>query len=222
MIELIDKLTYFRNFRMVTSSADDAGPNLSHATPRRRNEMQKIISGVIINLTQWRNVFLPSMIYYLPSPLHQPPAAAIIKSPPRCFTTKDGLGELNMTVPYKDAATRIESLESLRDRLRDFAKERDWDQYHTPKNLSMALIAEAAELIEHFQWVEGDRSHLLEDKTRLAVEEELADILIYLVRISDKLGIDLYAAVERKLEINERKYPADKVRGSVKKYTEYE
>ena len=127
-----------------------------------------------------------------------------------------------MTVLNGSAAARIESLESLRDRLRDFAKERDWDQYHTPKNLSMALIAEAAELIEHFQWVEGNQSHLLEDKTRQAVEEELADILIYLVRISDKLGIDLYTAVERKLEINERKYPADKVRGSAKKYTEYE
>ncbi|NTW81494.1 MAG: nucleotide pyrophosphohydrolase, partial [Geobacteraceae bacterium] len=83
----------------------------------------------------------------------------------------------------------IESLESLRDHLRVFAKDRDWDQYHTPKNLSMALIAEAAELVEHFQWVEGDQSHLLEDKTRSSVEEELADILIYLVRISDKLGI---------------------------------
>lgn len=116
----------------------------------------------------------------------------------------------------------INSLESLRDRLRDFAKDRDWDQYHTPKNLSMALIAEAAELIEHFQWVNGDQSHILENKARLSVEEELADILIYLVRISDKLGIDLYRAVERKLLINEKKYPADKVRGSAKKYTEYE
>jgi NTP pyrophosphatase (non-canonical NTP hydrolase) len=116
---------------------------------------------------------------------------------------------------------RIESLESLRDRLREFASERDWDQFHTPKNLSMALIAEAAELIEHFQWVEGNQSHLLEDKTRQSVEEELADILIYLVRISDKLGIDLYKAVDRKILINERNYPSDKVRGSSKKYTEY-
>ncbi len=116
----------------------------------------------------------------------------------------------------------INSLESLRDRLREFAKERDWDQYHTPKNLSMALIAEAAELIEHFQWVAGDQSHVLEEKTRTSVEEELADILIYLVRISDKLEIDLYDAVERKIAINEKKYPAEKVRGSAKKYTEYE
>jgi NTP pyrophosphatase (non-canonical NTP hydrolase) len=116
---------------------------------------------------------------------------------------------------------KIESLESLRDRLRDFVSERDWDQFHTPKNLSMALIAEAAELVEHFQWVDGDTSHLLEDKTRHSVEEELADILIYLVRISDKLGIDLFEAVQRKIAINEVKYPAEKVRGSAKKYTEY-
>jgi len=116
----------------------------------------------------------------------------------------------------------INSLESLRDRLRVFAKERDWDQYHTPKNLSMALIAEAAELIEHFQWVDGHQSHILAAKTRQSVEEELADILIYLVRISDKLEIDLYDSVERKIAINETKYPAEKVRGSAKKYTEYD
>jgi NTP pyrophosphatase (non-canonical NTP hydrolase) len=119
-------------------------------------------------------------------------------------------------------AHRITTLESLRDRLREFAQEREWDQYHTPKNLSMALVAEAAELIEHFQWVDGDTSHLLEDKTRQSVEEELADILIYLVRISDKLNVDLYEAVERKIAINAQKYPAELVRGSAKKYTEYE
>jgi len=116
----------------------------------------------------------------------------------------------------------INSLEELRDRLRVFAGERDWDQFHTPKNLSMALIAEAAELVEHFQWVDGNSSHLLEDKVRPSVEEEIADIFIYLVRISDKLHIDLYAAAERKIAINARKYPADKVRGSARKYTEYE
>jgi len=117
---------------------------------------------------------------------------------------------------------RIDSIEILRNRLREFAKERDWDQFHTPKNLSMALIAEAAELVEHFQWVEGDKSHLLDDKVRPSVEEEIADIFIYLVRIADKLGIDLYSAAERKIAINAGKYPADRVRGSAKKYTEYE
>jgi NTP pyrophosphatase (non-canonical NTP hydrolase) len=117
---------------------------------------------------------------------------------------------------------KIDSIEVLRDRLRLFAKERDWDQFHTPKNLSMALIAEAAELVEHFQWVDGSSSHLLEEKVRPSVEEELADIFIYLVRIADKLGIDLYAAADRKIAINARKYPADKVKGSARKYTEYE
>ena len=121
-----------------------------------------------------------------------------------------------------DEYQRLSSIEALRDRLREFARERDWDQFHTPKNLSMALIAEAAELVEHFQWVDGDKSHLLEEKLRPSVEEELADIFIYLVRIADKLGIDLYAAAERKIDINARKYPADRVRGSAKKYTEYE
>jgi len=116
----------------------------------------------------------------------------------------------------------IGSIESLRDILREFARERDWDQFHTPKNLSMALIAEAAELVEHFQWVDGETSHLLEEKVRPSVEEEIADIFIYLVRIADKLGIDLYRAAGRKIEINARKYPADKVRGSARKYTEYE
>jgi len=117
---------------------------------------------------------------------------------------------------------KIVSIETLRDRLREFARERDWDQFHTPKNLSMALIAEAAELVEHFQWVEGDKSHLLEEKVRPSVEEELADIFIYLVRIADKLDIDLYKAAGRKIAINARKYPADKVRGSARKYTDYE
>jgi NTP pyrophosphatase (non-canonical NTP hydrolase) len=121
-----------------------------------------------------------------------------------------------------DNDQNISSIEALRDRLREFAAERDWDQFHTPKNLSMALIAEAAELVEHFQWVDGSRSHLLEDRVRPSVEEELADIFIYLVRIADKLDIDLYRAAERKIAINARKYPADKVRGSARKYTEYE
>ncbi len=116
----------------------------------------------------------------------------------------------------------IDTLEGLRDRLREFAREREWDRYHTPKNLSMALIAEAAELIEHFQWVDGDTSHLLEEKTRTAVEEELADILIYLVRVADKLDVDLLQAAERKIEINDKKYPAEKVRGGARKYTEYQ
>lgn len=106
-------------------------------------------------------------------------------------------------------------------RLRQFADERDWDQYHSPKNLSMALIAEAAELIEHFQWItEEESSQLTEDKLE-EVRQELADIQIYLIRIADKLNVDLLQAVEHKIKINEQKYPVEKVKGKNKKYTEY-
>jgi len=107
----------------------------------------------------------------------------------------------------------------LRDRLRAFAAERDWDQFHSPKNLGMALMVEAAELLEHFQWLTEAQSAELPSGTRQAVGEELADILLYLVRLSDKLGIDLREAALHKLEKNALKYPADKVRGSAKKYS---
>jgi NTP pyrophosphatase (non-canonical NTP hydrolase) len=119
--------------------------------------------------------------------------------------------------------TRIETdgLEGLKHRLREFAAERDWDQFHSPKNLSMALIAEAAELVEHFQWLSEAQSAQLPLEKLQEVETELADILVYLIRMADKLGVDLIAAAERKIEINEKKYPADKVRGSSRKYTEY-
>ncbi len=109
----------------------------------------------------------------------------------------------------------------LRDKLRTFADERDWDQFHTPKNLAMALMVEAAELLEHFQWLTPDQSCDLAEKSRAAVKEELADVLLYLIRIADKLGIDLLDAALLKMEKNALKYPADIVRGSAKKYNEY-
>ncbi|MGO8755592.1 MAG: nucleotide pyrophosphohydrolase [Gallionellaceae bacterium] len=114
------------------------------------------------------------------------------------------------------------SLDQLKERLRHFVAERDWDQFHSPKNLSMALIAEAAELVEHFQWLTEEQSANLPPEKLAEVELELADIQIYLVELADRLQLDLMAAVEKKLAINARKYPADKVRGSSKKYTEYE
>ncbi len=114
------------------------------------------------------------------------------------------------------------SLGGLQEKLRGFAKARDWDQFHSPKNLSMALIVEAAELVEHFQWLSQDQSTSLPDDKLKKVEEELADILIYLLRISDKLDIDLLQAASKKITRNEEKYPAEKVKGSPKKYTEYE
>lgn len=109
----------------------------------------------------------------------------------------------------------------LRDKLRAFAEARDWDQFHSPKNLSMALMVEVAELMEHFQWLTEAQSAGLSAENKLAVGEELADILLYLIRLSDKLDIDLPDAALRKLEKNAVKYPADQVRGSAKKYSEY-
>ena len=112
-----------------------------------------------------------------------------------------------------------DSLDNLKSRLQSFAKDRDWDQFHSPKNLSMALIAEAAELIEHFQWLTQEQSSNLPDDKLKQVEQELADILIYLIRISDKLGIDLVKAANEKIDLNTVKYPADTVKGSAKKYS---
>jgi dCTP diphosphatase len=112
-------------------------------------------------------------------------------------------------------------LEELKARIRKFAEARDWDQFHSPKNLSMALIAEVAELVEQFQWLTEEQSATLPADKLEEVKKELGDIFIYLIRISDKLGIDLIQAAKIKIDINEKKYPADKVRGSAKKYTEY-
>lgn len=115
-----------------------------------------------------------------------------------------------------------DDLESLRQRLAEFAAERDWDQFHAPKNLAMALIAECAELVEHFQWLNEDQSAALSPEKRAAVRLELADILIYLVRIADKLNIDLLAAAWEKIAINEERYPAEQVRGDARRANEYE
>lgn len=116
----------------------------------------------------------------------------------------------------------MDTFEQLRNRLQEFADERDWDQFHSPKNLAMALIVEAAEMVEHFQWLtEAESSKLPADKLR-EVKYELADIQIYLIRLAGKLGVDLGKAVDDKIRINAEKYPAGKVRGSHKKYDEYD
>jgi NTP pyrophosphatase (non-canonical NTP hydrolase) len=112
-------------------------------------------------------------------------------------------------------------IDELKGVLRRFADERDWDQFHSPKNLSMALSVEAAELLEHFQWLTEEQSGQLPNDAKSRVAEEIADIQIYLVRLADKLGIDIDSAVQAKLEVNRRKYPADLVRGSSAKYTAY-
>lgn len=112
-------------------------------------------------------------------------------------------------------------LARLRDIVRTFVDERDWDQFHTPKNLASALSVEAAELLEHFQWLQSGRAGELGAARLEEVRHEMADVLVYLVRLADKLDVDLFAAVEEKMVLNRAKYPADKVRGDARKYDEY-
>jgi dCTP diphosphatase len=111
----------------------------------------------------------------------------------------------------------VNTLDELRQRLREFARARDWEQFHSPKNLTMALIVEAAELVEHFQWLTQAQSRALAPAKLREVEEEIADVFIYLTRLSDLLGVDMMQAAARKIALNESKYPADKVRGSADK-----
>jgi dCTP diphosphatase len=115
-----------------------------------------------------------------------------------------------------------DSLENLCQQAAAFAAERDWEQFHSPKNLSMALIAETAELIEHFQWLTEAQSRDLPPAKHAEVAQELADILIYLVRLADTLDVDLIAAARAKIALNAQRYPAAKVRGSAKRAAEYE
>jgi NTP pyrophosphatase (non-canonical NTP hydrolase) len=112
-------------------------------------------------------------------------------------------------------------IESLRAQLADFVSERDWRQFHSPKNLSMALSVEAAELLEIFQWQTEQQSCHLNEETMSRVAEELGDILLYSLLLSDRLGRDLLRAAQSKLHRNAEKYPAEQVRGSARKYTEY-
>jgi len=112
-------------------------------------------------------------------------------------------------------------LYTLKHRLREFADMRDWNQFHSPKNLCMALGVEVAEITEHFQWLTEEQSRNLPQDKLAEVANELADTLLYLVRLADKLGIDLSDAAFKKIELNEQKYPVDKARGNAKKYTEF-
>ena len=115
-------------------------------------------------------------------------------------------------------ASDAKDLEALRMKLREFTEARDWDQFHSPKNLSMALAAEAAELLEIFQWLTEEQSRAPEADVAAAASDEIADVLIYLVRIAGQLGIDPVEAAKRKLAANARKYPVDKARGNARKY----
>lgn len=114
----------------------------------------------------------------------------------------------------------MRDLDELRNALRQFADERDWNRFHSPKNLASALAVEAAELLERFQWLTEDESRALPPAELEKVRQEMADVLNYLVRLADKLDVNLLEAARDKVALNAQKYPADKSRGSAKKYSE--
>jgi len=114
-----------------------------------------------------------------------------------------------------------DNLENLTKQLAEFAQARDWEQFHNPKNLAMALIGEAGELVEHFQWLTFEQSAHLSPEKKQAVSYEMADILIYLLRIAERLDIDILKATQDKIAINEQRYPADKVKGDARRANEY-
>ena len=113
--------------------------------------------------------------------------------------------------------SQLNALSALKQRLREFAQARDWDQFHAPKNLAVALSVEVAELVEHFQWLTEHESARLSHETRQQVALEMADVFIYLLRLADKLDVDLISAAWCKIDLNEKKYPADEVRGKAGK-----
>jgi NTP pyrophosphatase (non-canonical NTP hydrolase) len=119
------------------------------------------------------------------------------------------------------ASLTQDSLLEIREQTRRFAAERNWDQFHTPKNLAMALSVEVAELVEHFQWLQTGADAELDDQKRAGIRHELADVLLYLVQLADKTNVDLFEAVQEKMRLNAEKYPAALVKGDARKYSEY-
>ena len=112
-------------------------------------------------------------------------------------------------------------MKDLSNQLKSFADERDWNQFHSPKNLAMALSVEASEIVEHFQWMSEKESYSLPPDKLELVKEEIGDVLLYLVRLSDQLNIDPLVVAKEKLEKNKIKYPAEKVKGKSNKYSDY-
>jgi dCTP diphosphatase len=113
-------------------------------------------------------------------------------------------------------------MEELIKKLREFAKERDWEKFHSPKNLSMALAVEISEIIEHFQWLTEEETRNLDPEVLKKVRQEIGDVQIYLARLADQLGISPIEAAMEKLEINRQKYPPDKARGKATKYSDFD
>ena len=120
----------------------------------------------------------------------------------------------------KPFAFMTDSLRNLAQQLERFAQERDWQQFHSPKNLASALVVEAGELLEHFQWLTEEQSRTLGEDKRSEVAAEMADVLLYLLQLSNALEVDLLEAARSKLETNARKYPVERARGSSRKYDE--
>lgn len=112
-------------------------------------------------------------------------------------------------------------METLKNDLEVFAKERDWEKYHSPKNLAMALSVEASELAEIFMWLSEEESKNLPNSKLVDLKEEIGDVMIYLTNLANKFGLDPLDCAKEKLELNKSKYPASLVKGSAKKYTEY-
>ena len=112
-------------------------------------------------------------------------------------------------------------MEDLRSSIGEFIAERDWEQFHSPKNLAMALSVEVAEIVEHFQWLTEEQSKNLPPETLAEIRQEIGDVMIYLTELADKLGIDPVEAAKAKVVINGQKYPAELVQGKASKYTEY-
>lgn len=129
---------------------------------------------------------------------------------------------LSKPVKSMVAIDQRDSLDQLKATLLAFVEARDWSQFHSPKNLAMAMIVEAAELVEHFQWDTEAQSLSLSPEKRVAVNHELADTFLYLLRISQVLDIDLIAAANAKIVLNGQKYPVEKARGKNNKYTDYQ
>ena len=160
------------------------------------------------------------------------PAALLAASQSRCNEHDERLANLKaevMLLRGENARLRRAldgdslDVEALRLRIADFARERDWDQFHTPRNILLALVGEVGELAECFQWKSEVARGLPEfsDNERTHVGEELADVLIYTVRLADVCGISLNDCVPRKVALNAKKYPADQARGRSDKYTAY-
>jgi NTP pyrophosphatase (non-canonical NTP hydrolase) len=119
------------------------------------------------------------------------------------------------------ASGRKVNVEHLRHAIKAFIEEREWQQFHSPKNLAMALSVEVAEVVEHFQWLTEEQSRNLHPEKLAEVREEIGDVMIYLTELADTFGIDVMEAARAKVEINKRKYPATLARGKASKYTEY-